>query len=110
MDLKAMQEILAPNGEKVYSIRIQGHGRIMLIMKDTENEITVFKVRSNEKERYDWNNVKHYVDTLYQRRQRKSAGRNCIKRHFRKRKELHRCNRQKQRKESKVKRAKFRKS
>ena len=106
MDLKAMQEILAPNGEKVYSIRIQGHGRIMLIMKDTENEITVFKVRSNEKERYDWNNVKHYVDTLISEKTAKERWEELYQETFPEKEGIAPVQQTKQRKESKVKRAK----
>lgn len=105
-DLKAMQEIFAPDGEKVYSIRIQGHGRIMLIMKDTENEITVFKVRSNEKERYDWNNVKHYVDTLISEKTAKERWEELYQETFPEKEEIAPVQQTKQRKQSKVKRAK----
>lgn len=105
-DLKAMQEIFAPDGEKVYSIRIQGHGRIMLIMKDTENEITVFKVRSNEKERYDWNNVKHYVDALVLEKTAKERWEELYQETFPEKEEIAPVQQTKQRKQSKVKRAK----
>ena len=63
-DMQTIQENFAPDGEKVYSVRVQGYGRIMLLMKDTEDQVTVFKVRSNEKEYYTWNDVKWYVDGL----------------------------------------------
>lgn len=106
MDLKAMQEILAPDGEKVYSIRIQGHGRIMLIMKDTENEITVFKVRSNEKERYDWNNAKYYVDAIISEKTAKERWEELYQETFPEKEEIAPVQQTKQRKESKVKRAK----
>lgn len=61
---ETVQEILAPEGEKVYSVRVQGYGRIMMIMKDSEDKVTVFKVRNNEKEYYTWSDVKWYIDSL----------------------------------------------
>lgn len=62
--LQKVQEIFAPDGEKVYSVRIQGCGRIMMFMKDSEKKITVFKVRGNGREYYPWEDVKRYVDAL----------------------------------------------
>lgn len=62
--LETVQEILAPDGEKVYSVRVQGYGRIMMFLKDSEDKITVFKVRSSEKEYYTWRAVKWYIDSL----------------------------------------------
>lgn len=63
-DMKMVQEILAPDGDKVYSVRIQGHGRIMMVLKDSEENVTVFKVRENGKEYYPWGDVKRYIDAL----------------------------------------------
>lgn len=63
-DLRTIQENLAPDGEKVYSVRVQGYGRIMMLLNDSEENVTVFKVRSNEKEYYSWNDVKWYVDGM----------------------------------------------
>lgn len=63
-DIRTVQENLAPDGEKVYSVRVQGYGRIMMLLNDSEETVTVFKVRNNEKEYYSWNDVKRYVDGL----------------------------------------------
>ena len=63
-DIRTIQESLAPDGEKVYSVRVQGYGRIMMLLNDSEENVTVFKVRSNKKEYYGWNDVKRYVDGL----------------------------------------------
>lgn len=50
---KYLQEVLAPDGDKIYSIRIQGIGRIMLYMHESK-DITLHMVRSGEKEFYSW--------------------------------------------------------
>lgn len=63
-DLRSVQEILAPDGEKVYSVRVQGYGRIMMLLKDSEDKVTVFKVRSSEREYYPWDDVMWYIDSL----------------------------------------------
>lgn len=62
--MEALQEILAPSGEQVYSVRVQGFGRIMLILNDSEEKIIVFKIRSKEKEFYDWEQARQYILTL----------------------------------------------
>lgn len=53
-DPKAYQEILAPAGESMISVRIQGIGRLMLSIKDVDREISLVNVRSNERESYTW--------------------------------------------------------
>ena len=63
-DIRTVQESLAPDDEKVYSVRVQGYGRIMMLLNDSEETVTVFKVRNNEKEYYSWNDVKRYVDGM----------------------------------------------
>lgn len=62
--MEALQEILAPSGEQVYSVRVQGFGRIMLILNDSEEKIIVFKIRSKEKEFYDWEQARQYILTF----------------------------------------------
>lgn len=59
--LEDIQEILAPDGEKLYSIRIQGYGRIMLFLNDSDKRITVHKVRENEKEYFTWEDIDGYI-------------------------------------------------
>lgn len=58
--MQLVKEILAPDREKLYSVRIQGCGRIMLFLNDNE-KITVHKVRENEKEHYDWEEIVKYL-------------------------------------------------
>lgn len=52
--IKALQEALAPTGEGIYSVRIQGTGRLLLSIKDTGKPVTIANIRSNEKESHPW--------------------------------------------------------
>lgn len=56
---KYLQEVLAPDGDKIYSIRIQGIGRIMIYMHESK-DITLHMVRSGEKEFYSWDDALSY--------------------------------------------------
>jgi hypothetical protein len=49
-----IKSILAPSGEKIYSVRIRGIGRIMLVLRDDEEEITLVNERTGEKETETW--------------------------------------------------------
>ena len=50
-DAKEYQEILAPSGEGLISVRIQGMGRMMLSVKDVDRDVSLVNVRSNEKQK-----------------------------------------------------------
>lgn len=52
-----IQEVLAPDGEKIYSIRIMGVGRLMLSVKSIDRPLTITNMRSGEKEEYSWDNM-----------------------------------------------------
>ena len=45
-------EIMAPSGDKNYSVRIMGKGRVMLTMKDGEDAVTITNTRTLEKNVY----------------------------------------------------------
>lgn len=105
-DMQTIQENFAPDGEKVYSVRVQGYGRIMLLMKDTEDQVTVFKVRSNEKEYYTWNDVKWYVDGLITEKTAKEQWEILYGKEFPEQKEEIAPVQPKKRKEPKVQKAK----
>lgn len=49
-----LQEILAPAGEAMHSVRIKGTGRLMLSVKGLDTEIALINVRSDSKEMYSW--------------------------------------------------------
>ena len=67
LDEYAVKAILAPSGEKVYSVRILGTGRVMLILDDAKETFTVSNVRTGEKETGTWTDlleaVYHMVDS-----------------------------------------------
>ena len=52
-----IQEILAPAGEAMHSVRIKGVGRLMLSVKGLDTEIALINVRSDSKEMYAWEAV-----------------------------------------------------
>ena len=49
-----IQEILAPAGEAMHSVRIKGVGRLMLSVKGLDTETALINVRSDSKEMYSW--------------------------------------------------------
>ena len=51
-----LQEIMAPSGQKLYSVRIPGIGRKQLLVKDQENggSVILIDLRSNGKLGYAW--------------------------------------------------------
>lgn len=61
---KSIYNILVPSGEKVYSVRIQGVGRMMLSLKGEDEPITLISVRSGEKESFSWKEAEHYLSLL----------------------------------------------
>ena len=60
----AVQETLAPDGEKIYSIRIMGIGRLMLSVKGLESPVTLTNMRSSEKESYSWDELMIFLKML----------------------------------------------
>lgn len=54
IDDRTIRPIMAPSGEKVYSVRIPGTGRVMMIMDDQKDEIQIVNTRSEEKESCTW--------------------------------------------------------
>ena len=59
---RVIMGILAPSGEKIYSVRIQGCGRVMLFIRENENTATVLRVRSNEKEQHTGEEILQFID------------------------------------------------
>ena len=53
LEKETMEMIMAPSGDKNYSVRIMGMGRVMLTMKDGEEKVTITNTRTLEKEVYD---------------------------------------------------------
>lgn len=61
--IKYLQEVLAPDGDKIYSTRIPGIGRIMLYMHESK-DITLHMVRSGDKEFYSWDDALSYCTMI----------------------------------------------
>ena len=57
-----IQEILAPAGEAMHSVRIKGVGRLMLSVKGLNTEIALINVRNDSKEMYSWETVIRAVE------------------------------------------------
>lgn len=56
--VQRMKELLAPAGEKIYSVRLTGVGKLMLSVKENEDRLTLVNVRTGEMEEYDWGKMK----------------------------------------------------
>lgn len=106
--LENIRDILVPNEEKTYSVRIQGFGRIMILLRDLKEKVTVFKVRSNEKEFYIWEDVENYAKSLLAEKPAKERWEELYGKSFPEKEEIApvQPEKPKQRKESKVKKAK----
>lgn len=61
-----LQEMMAPAGQKLYSVRIRGVGRKQMLAKDKDNgdEIVLIDLRTNEKKRYAWEDVKQVWEAI----------------------------------------------
>ena len=57
IDENSIKPILAPSGEKVYSVRIPGTGRVLLMLDDTKDEAMITFTRSNEKQTVSWKDM-----------------------------------------------------
>lgn len=60
----AIQEVLAPSGEGIFSIRIMGIGRLLLSVKDLERDITLTNIRTGDKETYTWEQMAKAVKNI----------------------------------------------
>ena len=52
-----LPEIMAPAGDKMYSVRVRGVGRIMISISDMSEYVKLINSRSGEKESYTWADV-----------------------------------------------------
>ena len=101
---KYLQEVLAPDGDKIYSTRIQGIGRIMLYMHESK-DITLHMVRSGEKEFYSWDDALSYCTMITDNKDAEKAWEEVYGESFPKKEEIAPVQ-PKKRKESKVVKAK----
>lgn len=61
---QAAAEILAPDEEKIYSLRIPGTGRVLLSLKLSEQQVRLINVRSQEKADFTWQQLEKALRNL----------------------------------------------
>ena len=61
---QAAAEILAPDEEKIYSLRIPGTGRVLLSLKLSEQQVRLINIRSQEKEEFTWQQLEKALRNL----------------------------------------------
>lgn len=59
-----LMELLAPSGYAVHMARIQGTGKMMLTISGKNQPLNLMNVRTNEKEEYDWKDLKDILHRL----------------------------------------------
>ena len=65
-DVQAFTEILAPSGNKAFSVRIPGIGRMLLLIKEEKDEITLINIRdSSDKRTYTKNEVMEAFQLIF---------------------------------------------
>lgn len=58
------KEIMAPAGDKVYSVRVQGVGKFLLLFKEDADEVKLTNVRSGEYQTYPVLDFEHSLEKL----------------------------------------------
>ena len=61
---KHLKEFLVPDTDKIYSIRIQGTGKILIYMNDKKEDITIHAIRQQEKAQYSWEQVTDCISAM----------------------------------------------
>lgn len=59
-----IKELFIPDSDKIYSIRIQGMGKVLIYMNDKKEDITIHAIRQQEKEQFAWKKVEDCVERL----------------------------------------------
>lgn len=54
-ETEAVKDLMAPNEEKIFNVRVKGMGRMMLAI--SENSIHLVNTRTGEKKTYFWNDI-----------------------------------------------------
>lgn len=52
-----LPEVMAPSGDKMYSVRVRGIGRIMISISEMSETVKLINSRSGEKEAYSWADI-----------------------------------------------------
>lgn len=104
-----IKEILAPDGDKIYSVRPQGVGRIMLYLNDEKNEVTLQVIRQGMKEQYTWDAILSYLTLITDQEDGKKNWEEVMGQQFPEKEQIApvQPQKEKKRKESKVVKAKL---
>lgn len=65
-EVESLQVALAPSGVAMLSCRIPGTGRLMLSVKDIDENLKIINLRSNEKEEIKWEELQYAAKTFLQ--------------------------------------------
>lgn len=53
----ALPDIMAPSGDKIYSIRVRGIGRLLLSISELSDKVKLINQRSGDKDLYTWADI-----------------------------------------------------
>ena len=95
-----IKEVLAPDGDKLYSVRPQGCGRIMLYLNDEKDEVILQVVRQGLKEKFAWENILSYLVRITEEEDAKQNWEELYGQKYPEKNGLHQCNRRKRREKS----------
>ena len=102
-----IKDVLAPDGDKLYSVRPQGCGRIMLYLNDEKDEVILQVVRQSLKERYAWSDILGYLVLITEQEDAKKNWENLFGQQYPEKEQIAPVQPKKEkRKESKVVKAK----
>lgn len=62
--LGRFREIMAPAGDAIYSIRVPGHGKFMLSIKEGRENIKVINIRSGEEETHTYRELAEFIKKI----------------------------------------------
>lgn len=80
---QAAAEILAPDEEKIYSLRIPGTGRILLSLKLSEQQVRLINVRSQEKRISPGSSLRRHLENLWiSQTDQRNPGKNSTEKNF----------------------------
>ncbi len=60
-EMENLFDIMAPQGESIYSVRIQGAGRLQLSCKGLDRPVVLISLRTMEKEEHTWEEIAHIL-------------------------------------------------
>lgn len=103
-----IKDVLAPDGDKLYSVRPQGCGRIMLYLNDEKDEVILQVVRQGLKEKFTWGDIVGYLVLITEQEDAKKNWEDLFGQQYSEKKQIAPVQPKKEkRKESKVVKAKL---